>query len=148
MLTTVAHTLQLRRPALPTHAAAAHTRPQCQLLHSTLCFDTHQAHVFPRMTLPIRPQSNYVCVHAFCRCRRRRLTRMLQDSLGGNSQTLMICCVSPAEFNMHETLSALRVSPIDTTCCSSGRSTAQGGSHGSGSRGAAPCSPGEVANRS
>lgn len=40
-----------------------------------------------------------------------KLTRMLQDSLGGNSQTLMICCVSPAESNMHETLSALRVSP-------------------------------------
>lgn len=38
-----------------------------------------------------------------------KLTRMLQDSLGGNSQTLMICCVSPAESNMHETLSALRV---------------------------------------
>ncbi|CAN0169468.1 unnamed protein product, partial [Phaeothamnion confervicola] len=37
-----------------------------------------------------------------------KLTRMLQDSLGGNSQTLMICCVSPAEPNMHETLSALR----------------------------------------
>ncbi|CAN0262184.1 unnamed protein product, partial [Hapterophycus canaliculatus] len=37
-----------------------------------------------------------------------KLTRMLQDSLGGNSQTLMICCVSPAESNMHETLSALR----------------------------------------
>lgn len=40
-----------------------------------------------------------------------KLTRMLQDSLGGNSQTLMICCVSPAESNMHETLSALRVRP-------------------------------------
>lgn len=38
-----------------------------------------------------------------------KLTRMLQDSLGGNSQTLMICCVSPAEVNMHETISALRV---------------------------------------
>ncbi|CAM9599974.1 unnamed protein product, partial [Ectocarpus sp. 8 AP-2014] len=37
-----------------------------------------------------------------------KLTRMLQDSLGGNSQTLMICCVSPSESNMHETLSALR----------------------------------------
>lgn len=39
-----------------------------------------------------------------------KLTRMLQDSLGGNSQTLMICCVSPSESNMHETLSALKVS--------------------------------------
>lgn len=41
-----------------------------------------------------------------------KLTRMLQDSLGGNSQTLMICCVSPAESNMHETLSALRVRDV------------------------------------
>lgn len=37
-----------------------------------------------------------------------KLTRMLQDSLGGNSQTLMIACVSPAETNLHETLNALR----------------------------------------
>lgn len=42
-----------------------------------------------------------------------KLTRMLQDSLGGNSQTLMICCVSPAESNMHETLSALRVREME-----------------------------------
>jgi DNA repair exonuclease SbcCD ATPase subunit len=37
-----------------------------------------------------------------------KLTRMLQDSLGGNSQTVMIACVSPSETNMHETLNALR----------------------------------------
>ena len=37
-----------------------------------------------------------------------KLTRMLQDSLGGNSQTLMIACVSPAEINMMESLNALR----------------------------------------
>ena len=28
-----------------------------------------------------------------------KLTRILQDSLGGNSRTTMIACVSPAEFN-------------------------------------------------
>ncbi len=39
-----------------------------------------------------------------------KLTRMLQDSLGGNSRTLMIACVSPAEANMYETINALRVS--------------------------------------
>ncbi len=42
-----------------------------------------------------------------------KLTRMLQDSLGGNSRTLMIACVSPAEANMHETINALRVSHSD-----------------------------------
>lgn len=37
-----------------------------------------------------------------------KLTRMLQDSLGGNSQTLMLACISPAEVNFGETLSTLR----------------------------------------
>ena len=32
------------------------------------------------------------------------LTRLLQDSLGGNSRTLMIACVSPAEIKLDETL--------------------------------------------
>jgi hypothetical protein len=36
-----------------------------------------------------------------------KLTRMLQDSLGGNSKTLMICCVSPAAVNYNESLNAL-----------------------------------------
>ncbi|XP_061164849.1 chromosome-associated kinesin KIF4-like [Saccostrea echinata] len=37
-----------------------------------------------------------------------KLTRLLQDSLGGNSYTLMIACVSPADSNMEETLNTLR----------------------------------------
>ncbi|KAJ0402760.1 hypothetical protein ATCC90586_007671 [Pythium insidiosum] len=37
-----------------------------------------------------------------------KLTRMLQDSLGGNSRTLMLCCVSPADVNFEETLNALK----------------------------------------
>ncbi|GAA5979174.1 hypothetical protein JCM11641_008450 [Rhodosporidiobolus odoratus] len=37
-----------------------------------------------------------------------RLTRLLQDSLGGNSKTMMVACVSPTEFNLHETLSTLK----------------------------------------
>merc|ERR1719245_638442 len=37
-----------------------------------------------------------------------KLTRLLQDSLGGNSRTLMIACVSPADYNLEETLSTLR----------------------------------------
>merc|ERR1712098_162251 len=37
-----------------------------------------------------------------------KLTRLLQDSLGGNSHTLMIACVSPADSNLEETISPLR----------------------------------------
>ncbi|KAI9228750.1 MAG: P-loop containing nucleoside triphosphate hydrolase protein, partial [Piptocephalis tieghemiana] len=37
-----------------------------------------------------------------------KLTRLLQDSLGGNSQTMMLACVSPADANFSETLSTLR----------------------------------------
>ena len=37
-----------------------------------------------------------------------KLTRLLQDSLGGNSHTLMIACVSPADYNIEETISTLR----------------------------------------
>lgn len=37
-----------------------------------------------------------------------KLTRILQDSLGGNSQTCMIACVSPAEVNFEESLNTLR----------------------------------------
>jgi len=37
-----------------------------------------------------------------------KLTRMLQDSLGGNSKTLMIACVSPADVNMEESINSLR----------------------------------------
>lgn len=37
-----------------------------------------------------------------------KLTRLLQDSLGGNTKTMMIACISPAEYNYDETLSTLR----------------------------------------
>lgn len=37
-----------------------------------------------------------------------KLTRLLQDSLGGNTKTLMISCISPADYNYEETLSTLR----------------------------------------
>eukprot|EP00741_Cyanophora_paradoxa_P018513 tig00021070_g17872.t2 len=37
-----------------------------------------------------------------------KLTRMLQDSLGGNSKTLMIACVSPADINFEESLNTLK----------------------------------------
>lgn len=37
-----------------------------------------------------------------------KLTRLLQDSLGGNTKTIMIAAVSPASDNYEETLSTLR----------------------------------------
>lgn len=36
------------------------------------------------------------------------LTRILQNALGGNSKTIMICALSPASINYEETLSTLR----------------------------------------
>ncbi|CAB1120143.1 unnamed protein product [Ectocarpus sp. CCAP 1310/34] len=37
-----------------------------------------------------------------------KLTRLLQDSLGGNTKTLMVAAISPADYNYEETLSTLR----------------------------------------
>ncbi|XP_036387720.1 kinesin-like protein KIF17 [Megalops cyprinoides] len=37
-----------------------------------------------------------------------KLTRLLQDSLGGNTRTLMVACLSPADNNYEESLSTLR----------------------------------------
>ena len=36
------------------------------------------------------------------------LTRILQNALGGNSKTIMICAISPAALNYEESLSTLR----------------------------------------
>lgn len=40
--------------------------------------------------------------------RESSLTRILQNALGGNSKTLMICAISPSNNNFDETLSTLR----------------------------------------
>ncbi|GMR47901.1 hypothetical protein PMAYCL1PPCAC_18096, partial [Pristionchus mayeri] len=37
-----------------------------------------------------------------------KLTRLLQDSLGGNSRTLMIACISPSDSDFVETLNTLK----------------------------------------
>ncbi len=37
-----------------------------------------------------------------------KLTRLLQDSLGGNTKTVMMAAVGPADYNYEETLSTLR----------------------------------------
>lgn len=49
-----------------------------------------------------KKETTFVCY------RNSYLTRLLKDSLGGNSITIMIACVSPADYNMDETLSTLR----------------------------------------
>jgi len=40
--------------------------------------------------------------------RNSKLTRLLQDSLGGNAKTVMIATVGPADYNADETLNTLR----------------------------------------
>ena len=40
--------------------------------------------------------------------RESALTRILQNALGGNSKTLMICALSPSSNNYEESLSTLR----------------------------------------
>lgn len=37
-----------------------------------------------------------------------KLTRILQDALGGNSRTALLCCCSPSSLNASESLSTLR----------------------------------------
>ena len=37
-----------------------------------------------------------------------KLTRILQDSLGGNTKTVMIAAIGPADYNTDETMSTLR----------------------------------------
>ena len=40
--------------------------------------------------------------------RNSKLTRLLEDSLGGNTKTVMIAALSPADYNYLETFSTLR----------------------------------------
>ncbi|CAB9520959.1 Kinesin-like protein [Seminavis robusta] len=45
---------------------------------------------------------------AFIPYRDSKLTRLLQDSLGGNSKTIMVACISPADSNVEESVNTLR----------------------------------------
>ncbi|PPQ98823.1 hypothetical protein CVT24_003377 [Panaeolus cyanescens] len=54
---------------------------------------------------PARAKSNMATHIPY---RDSKLTRLLQDSLGGNAHTLMIACVSPAEWNAAETINTLK----------------------------------------
>lgn len=60
---------------------------------STLC------HVIYSLT---DPKSTYIPF------RDSKLTRLLQDSLGGNTKTVMIANVGPADYNYDETMNTLR----------------------------------------
>lgn len=44
--------------------------------------------------------------------RESKLTRFLQDSLGGNSHTVMLACVSPVDSSLAETLSTLQYASL------------------------------------
>ncbi|KAL7456930.1 hypothetical protein ACHAWC_008415 [Mediolabrus comicus] len=46
--------------------------------------------------------------HSHIPYRDSKLTRLLQDSLGGNSRTVMIACISPAQSNVEESINTLR----------------------------------------
>eukprot|EP00761_Pharyngomonas_kirbyi_P014435 gb/GECH01014465.1/.p1 GENE.gb/GECH01014465.1/~~gb/GECH01014465.1/.p1 ORF type:complete len:867 (+),score=318.12 gb/GECH01014465.1/:1-2601(+) len=46
--------------------------------------------------------------HSHVPFRNSKLTRILQESLGGNSKTTMICACSPHAFNIEETISTLK----------------------------------------
>ncbi|XP_018323560.1 kinesin-like protein KIF17 isoform X1 [Agrilus planipennis] len=50
-----------------------------------------------------------------------KLTRLLQDSLGGNTRTLMIACISPSCRDYHETLSTLRYANRAKNICNKPR---------------------------
>ena len=41
--------------------------------------------------------------------RNSKLTRLLQDSLGGNSKTVMIANIGPADYNCEESINTLRL---------------------------------------
>ncbi|RYG55446.1 hypothetical protein EON66_05275 [archaeon] len=72
-------------------------------LGATLCMRVRALHV------PPAAQCATLFVHyiqpCHCAC---RLTRLLQDSLGGNTKTVMLAAINGADYNYEETLSTLR----------------------------------------
>ena len=46
--------------------------------------------------------------HSHIPYRDSQLTRLLQDSLGGNAKTVMVANIGPADYNYEETLITLR----------------------------------------
>jgi hypothetical protein len=63
---------------------------------------TALGNVISALADPVKSKSSHVPY------RDSKLTRLMQDSLGGNAFTVMIACVSPIEFNLNETLNTLK----------------------------------------
>lgn len=66
-----------------------------------------------KINLSLSALSNVISALADAKCthipyRDSKLTRVLQDSLGGNTKTLMVACLSPSDDNYDEILSTLR----------------------------------------
>uniref|UniRef100_U3KPK1 Kinesin-like protein KIF17 n=1 Tax=Oryctolagus cuniculus TaxID=9986 RepID=U3KPK1_RABIT len=66
-----------------------------------------------KINLSLSALGNVISALVDGRCRHipyrdSKLTRLLQDSLGGNTKTLMVACLSPADNNYDESLSTLR----------------------------------------
>ncbi|XP_057554487.1 kinesin-like protein KIF17 isoform X2 [Hippopotamus amphibius kiboko] len=66
-----------------------------------------------KINLSLSALGNVISALVDGRCRHipyrdSKLTRLLQDALGGNTKTLMVACLSPADNNYDETLSTLR----------------------------------------
>lgn len=58
--------------------------------------------------LLIKCSCMYFCVHqAYIPYRDSKMTRILQDSLGGNCRTTIVICCSPSSYNEAETKSTL-----------------------------------------
>lgn len=55
-----------------------------------------------------RPHRHVVLAAGHIPYRDSKLTRLLQDSLGGNTKTVMVANIGPADWNYDETLSTLR----------------------------------------
>ena len=56
-------------------------------------------------------------LQGFIPYRDSKLTRILQESLGGNARTTMVICCSPASFNETETKSTLLFGQRCVVCC-------------------------------
>jgi hypothetical protein len=56
----------------------------------------------------IGQQGQDVGNHLHVPYRDSKLTRLLQDSLGGNSRTIMVACISPADSNVEESINTMR----------------------------------------
>ena len=87
-----------------------------KLIHSFIIIIAYTVHFIPskpHFLLPLYPPFPYSSggqpkKTQHVPYRESELTRLLSESLGGNSATVMIAAVSPADYNFDETLSTLK----------------------------------------